>query len=263
MILPVLQSLLTLGLLLAAFGFLASRLRHIVALIRTGSPAGEPLADAAGERLGKVARLVLAHERVRRDPAAGLLHLCFLYGFMTLGIGHLEIVLEGLSAFLRAFGREPFSYALVLPAPLLGLYHLSQDLLAAAVLAAAVVALVRRWAGRPARLQPRSQDAENILWFIVALYVTFFLLGGSTLALRAGGASPWQPVSSLAAAVLGALPEPALAALRGASWWGHVLVFLGFAAYIPMTKHMHLVFAAPNIYLSRRQRYGLPPAIDF
>jgi Fe-S oxidoreductase len=192
----------------------------------------------------------------------------FLYGFMTLGIGHLEIVLEGLTAFLRGFGHQAFSYALVLPPALVALYHLSQDLLAAAVLAAAAIAMARRWSGHPPRLQPRSQDAENILWFILALYVTFFVLGGSTLLLRGqatGGPSfvAYQPVSSAVAGLLAGLPEGAVAALRGASWWAHVLVFLGFAAYIPMTKHMHLVFAAPNIYLFRKQRYGLPPAIDF
>ena len=268
MILPVLQSLLTLALLVAAFGFLYKRIRHIVTLIGTGAPAGEPLTDNPPERWGKVVRLVLGHQRVLHDPAAGLLHICFIYGFLTLGIGHVEIILEGLTAFVRAFGREPFSYALVLPAPLLSLYHLSQDLLAAAVLAAAVIALLRRWTGHPRRLQPRSQDAENILWFIVALYVTFFLLGASSLLLReasSGGFSPqvWQPCSSIVASALAGLPLGAVAALRAVSWWAHVLVFLGFAAYIPMTKHMHLIFATPNIWFFRKQRYGLPPAIDF
>jgi ferredoxin len=42
-----------------------------------------------------------------------------------------------------------------------------------------------------------------------------------------------------------------------------VLVFLGFAAYLPTTKHIHLVFAWPNTWLFRRLRYGLPPPIDF
>ena len=51
--------------------------------------------------------------------------------------------------------------------------------------------------------------------------------------------------------------------MRAAGWWAHVLVFLGFAAYLPTTKHMHLVFAWPNVWLFRRQRYGLPPRIDF
>jgi Fe-S oxidoreductase len=268
MILPVLQSLLTLALLVVTARFLYRRLSRIVTLIRSGAPGDEPLKDHPDERLGKVASLVLGHRKVLEDPWAGLLHAFFLYGFLTLGIGHVEVVLEGLTAFLQAFGRQPFSYALVLPGWLNALYHLSQDLLAAAVLAAATIALVRRWTGHPPRLQPRSRDAENILWFIVFLYVTFFLLVGSSVALRQRAAGdfssvPYQPFSSLVASALAGVPEGALALLRGASWWAHVLVFLGFAAYIPMTKHMHLVFAAPNIYFFRKQRYGLPPAIDF
>ncbi len=265
MILPVLQSLATLVLLVAAFSFLLLRLYRIAVLVNTGSRGDETLTDEVPLRVRKVVRLVLGHRKVLEDPWAGLLHLFFLYGFLTLGIGHLEVVLEGLTAFLRAFGGEAFSYARVLPPGLSAAYHLSQDLLAAAVLLAAAIAMARRWAGRPRRLQPRSQDAENILWFILALYVTFFLLTGSTLLLRQRGAAPssFQPISSLVAAVLSGLPAAALPPLRGAAWWAHVLVFLGFAAYIPMTKHMHLVFATPNIYLFRRRRYGLPAALDF
>jgi Fe-S oxidoreductase len=261
------QSLLTLGLLVAAFGFLYVRLGRIVTLIGAGVPGDEVLSDNPAERSRKVLSLVLGHRKVLEDRAAGLLHLCFLYGFITLGIGHVEVVLEGLTAFLRVFGQQPFCYALILPGRLNGLYHLSQDVLAAAVLVAASIALARRWSGHPKRLQPRSRDAENILWFIVALYVTFFVLAGASVLLRqragAAGFVAYQPFSAMVAAGLSFLPTAAAAALRGAAWWAHVLVFLGFAAYIPMTKHMHLVFATPNIYLFRKLRYGLPPAIDF
>lgn len=269
MILPVLQSLLTLGLLIAAFGFLFVRLRRIVRLVNTGTRGDEVLTGDVSERLLKVASLVLGHRKVREDRWAGALHVLFLYGFLTLGIGHFEIILEGLSAFLLAFGRQAFSYERVLPHGAYAAYQLSQDLLAALVLAAAAIALLRRWSGRPARLQPRSQDAENILWFIVALYVSFFLLQGCSLLVRGGAAgsaagfAAQQPASSVVAGALGVLPAAAVPWLRAGAWWAHVLVFLGFAAYIPLTKHMHLVFAAPNIYLFRRKRYGLPPAIDF
>ena len=95
MTLPVLQSLITLALLVATFGFLFRRLSRIRTLIRAGAPGDEALTDDPSGRLGKVAALVLGHEKVLEDPWAGLLHLCFLYGFLTLGIGHLEIVLEG------------------------------------------------------------------------------------------------------------------------------------------------------------------------
>jgi Fe-S oxidoreductase len=268
MVMPVLQSLLTLGLLLAAFGFMARRLWHFGVLINTGTRGGETLTDNPGKRTRTMLAYTLGQRRLKEDAAAGLLHGVFLYGFLVLGLGHFEVVLEGLTSFLRAMGQRPFLYEQVLPSWLNALYHLSQDLLAAAVLVAGVIALVRRFTGNPPRLLPRSKDGERILWFIVALYASFFLLGGGTVLLKqrvAGDPSafPFQPFSSLVASAFSGLSTPAAEVLRGVGWWAHVLVFLAFAAYLPTTKHMHLVFAWPNVWLFRRERYGLPPKIDF
>jgi Fe-S oxidoreductase len=267
-VLAVLQSVLVAALTLIAFGFMALQLRRLALRIASGAPAGEVLTDAPGERLRKLVSFSFGHRKLKEDRSAGLLHAVFLYGFFVLGIGHLEVVLEGLTSFLRAFGGRPFAYERVLPGGLAAAYHLSQDLFAGAVLVATAVALARRLAGRPARLLPRSADGENILWFLVALYVTFFLLAGPGLALRqrAGLAlafAPAQPVTSLVAGAYSGLDTPAVAALRALGFWAHTLVFLGFAAYLPTTKHMHLVFAWPNLYLFRRERYGLPPRLDF
>ncbi|MGE0454069.1 MAG: (Fe-S)-binding protein [Vicinamibacteria bacterium] len=266
--LPILQSILTLALLLGAFGFMATRLLRLAALVRAGAPVAEALTGRPAERLAKVVRMVFGHEKVLEDPWAGFMHVFFLYGFMTLGIGHVEVVLEGLTSFLRAFGRSPFGYESVLPPALLKLYHLSQDAMAFMVVLMAGIALGRRLSGRIGRLMPRSQDAERILWLIVWLYVTFFLLQGSTLALRrlaTGDASfvASQPFTSVLASALAGLSVSGNEWLRGGSFWAHVGVFLGFACYIPISKHMHLVFAGPNIYFFRRQRFGLPPAVDF
>jgi len=268
MVLPVLQSLLTLGLLLAAVGFMAKRLWHIGVLINTGTRGDETLTDNPGERTRTMLAYTLGQKRLKEDAAAGLLHGVFLYGFLILGLGHFEVILEGLTAFLRAFDGRPFLYERVLPSGLNALYHLSQDVLAAAVLAAGGIALVRRLTGNPARLLPRSKDGERILWFIVALYASFFLLVGASVLLKQRAAGdpaplPYQPFSSLVAAAFSGLSTPAAQGLRALGWWTHVLVFLGFAAYLPTTKHMHLVFAWPNIWLFRKERYGLPPKIDF
>jgi Fe-S oxidoreductase len=266
MILPVLTSLLTLALLVAAFGFMARRLWRIAALVNTGTRGDEVLTDRPVERTRTMLAYTLGQKRLKEDAAAGLLHGVFLYGFLVLGLGHLEVLLEGLTAFLRASGGRPFLYERVLPSGLNALYHLSQDVLAAAVLVAAAIALVRRFTGNPPRLLPRSKDGERVLWFILALYATFFVLVGATVLLkqRAGAdPSPFQPFSSLVARAFSSLPTPSVEGVRAAGWWAHVLVFLGFAAYLPTTKHMHLVFAWPNVWLFRRQRYGLPPRIDF
>ena len=98
--------------------------------------------------------------------------------------------------------------------------------------------------------------------------MTFFLLAGPSLLLRqrAAGAAAFslaQPVTSLVAGAFGAFATPAARGAAGLGFWAHTLVFLGFAAYLPTTKHMHLVFAWPNLYFFRRERYGLPPRIDF
>ncbi|HXK10319.1 MAG TPA: (Fe-S)-binding protein [Vicinamibacteria bacterium] len=268
MVLPFLQSLLTLALLVVAFGFMARRLWQIGVLVNTGTRCEETLTDQPGGRTATMLAYTLGQKKLIEDPVAGLLHGVFLYGFLVLGLGHLEVVLEGLTAFLKAFGGRPFLYERVLPAALAALYHLSQDVMAAAVLMAAVLALARRVAGHPPRLLPRSKDGERILWFIVALYATFFVLAGASVLLRQRAAGdpapfPYQPFSSLAARGFSPLPTPAAAGLRALGFWAHVLVFLGFAAYLPTTKHMHLVFAWPNVWLFRRQRYGLAPRIDF
>jgi Fe-S oxidoreductase len=270
MLYPVLTSVLTVGLFVGAFGFMFTRLLRLAALVRCGTPGDETLSGDPLERAGRVLRMVFGHEKVLEDRWAGFMHIFFLYGFCVLGLGHGEVVLEGATAFLRAFGRPPLSYAsLPLAGPgLLGVYHLSQDFMAAAVIVMATVALLRRFSGRIPRLMPRSLDAETILWLILALYVTFFLLSGSTLlvAQRAAGSAgfvAWQPVSSLLAGAFRGLSPQATAWLHGAAFFGHLAVFFGFACYIPLSKHMHLVFAGPNIYFSRRERFGLAPKVDF
>ena len=267
-LLAVLQSVLMAALTAIAFGFMAIQLRRLARLVASGAEADQVVTDDPVARFLKVVTHSFGHRRVLEDPVAGLMHAVFLFGFFVLGIGHFEVILEGVTTFLVPLGRRPFAYDQVLPAGLTAAYHLSQDLFAAAVLVAAGLALARRFAGSPARLLPRSLDGERILWFLVALYFTFFLLSGPTLALRqqATGQAAWsaaQPVSSLVASVYAGLGVPGSRALRGMGFWAHTFVFLGFAAYLPTTKHMHLVFAWPNLYFFRRRRYGLPPKVDF
>ena len=72
MVLPVLQSLLTLGLLVAAFGFMARRLWHIGVLINTGTRGDETLTDNPGERTRTMLAYTLGPEEAeggRRRPA--------------------------------------------------------------------------------------------------------------------------------------------------------------------------------------------------
>ncbi len=268
MLLPVLQSLLTLLLAAGAFYFTFRRLGHLAVLINTGRREREDVTSEPGRRLARVVRMTFGHQKVLEEPWAGVMHMFFLYGFVVLGIGHLEVVLEGLTAFLAAFGRSPFRYDLFLPAGLQSLYHLSQDLMAFLVLVVTTIAVLRRWSGKVARLMPRSLDAEIILYLILALYLSFFLLVGSSALIRMRAAQDFrfvaaQPFSTLVARLLSPLSATAVGLVHALAWWTHVLVFLGFACYITISKHMHLIFAWPNLFFLRQGRKGLPPAMDF
>ncbi len=38
--------------------------------------------------------------------------------------------------------------------------------------------------------------------------------------------------------------------------WSHLLIVLGFLTYLPRSKHLHIITAAPNVYLAKNQPRG-------
>lgn len=289
---PVIHSTITLGLVLGAFAFMGQRLAQIGAMVNMGRHEAVRT-DHKGARWRMVASIVFGHKKTLEDKTSGLTHMAFIYGFCILGAGHSEIVVEGLTMFLRTFGEKPLTWdrlpLLSAEHPLIWLYWISQDFAAFLVLSAVVVALVRRIAFAPPRLQPRSADAERILYFILTLYVTFYFFQGAHH-LREHDYqyhyTHWKPFTSMMSMWMAHLPHGVIDGMYWVFWWGHVLTFLGFGAYIPTSKHMHLIFAGPNTWFFNKGTYawrqpevadaekklapkerarpmGLPPRIDF
>lgn len=264
----IIKSVIVLTMVIFAVYFAGTRFRRLFAMINCGKD--EKLTDNPGERIMYVVRLVFGHKKVLEDPLSGFFHFFFLYGFFTLGIGHTELVITGLTAFFQHIQLAPFLYEHFLPLPLTHLYHFSQDCMAFAVVLVSSIALLRRWSGRVKRLMPRSMDAEVILWFIIALYVTFFIFVGSDNAVKMNAnvlETQWHgyiPFSSVVALGLQSIPEGPLGIVHEFGFFSHLFFFLAFACYIPISKHMHLVFAGPNIYFNKNDdSIGLPPKINF
>jgi Fe-S oxidoreductase len=233
------------------FYFTFSALKNIVDMIRSGAP--EALTNTWQERAKSVLINVFGQKKVLEDKKYGFMHFWYLYGFLILGIGHLELVLFGLSGFL---------YRHYLPESLIHAYEFSQDFMAFGVIIVVSIALYRRMTGKTKRLMPRSADAETILWMIGALYVSFFLFVGSETYLRmeagelAYGWHWYLPISSLVGMVIKGPINPV-------AYWLHLGIFLGFAMYIPRSKHMHLLAAGPNIYFRHFGAVAKPAIIDF
>ncbi|MFH1808396.1 MAG: 4Fe-4S dicluster domain-containing protein [Pseudomonadota bacterium] len=261
-------------LFVAAFAIAIFNFARLVKLVTIGKH--EPLFDRMIDRVEAVLYYVFREKKLLEDEPAGVMHLFFFYGFVVLSIGHFELVIRAVT---RPFVEGGLGFHLLngMGGFGTGVYHVflfSQDLAAACIIPVSVLALARRWVGKPVRLLPRSQDAENILWFIVFLYLTFFMLNGAEVTL--GDPYGWfRPGSFWSAVLFFGVPDLVASPLFGMvstdnvhlwleiSFWSHLLIFLAFLNYLPYSKHLHLLAAFPNIYLRRFAPRGQPSTLDF
>ena len=125
------------------------------------------------------------------------------------------------------------------------------DLFAVLVLVGVVSALWIRKVQRPARFEgSHLGEADLILALIATIATTLLLWHASRIAL---GLNEWPrssaPVSSGLAHLFG--HDSATRVLERVFVWAHVLTILGFLAYLPRSKHLHIATAALNVWFGR------------
>jgi Fe-S oxidoreductase len=246
------QTIVMAVLLLAAFGFFAYHMRRLIGTMRL---ARQPLArtDRPLDRVAGVVRFVLGNQRLFKEPIPGLMHFVIFWGFVILTAGTLEL-------FATALDRG-WTFAF-LGRPAYGALTWLQDVLAFLVLLACVWALARRLFFLPPRMRGLDRHARIdgifILGLIFGLMVTVLTTRGAAIArgLPEGPGAEYVPFSRATAVLLGGLSPGALEVFHPVSWWLHVLLVLGFLAYLPFSKHLHIVAAAPNVYFRKLEPVG-------
>ena len=149
------------------------------------------------------------------------------------------------------------------------MYDVYLEILAVLVLAALVWALVRRWIAQPHRLSfdlTRKGESVVIVGLTAGLMIATLLVHsfyvasgkeGPEAGVFIGGAiGGWFTAAGMSAATAGVL--------QAVFWWVHLLIILGFAFYIPFSKHIHMVAAPVNAFFRNLEpRGGLQiPLID-
>jgi len=241
-----------LALLLISLGTFGYLMESRWALLAAARPSGR--FDRWGERLRGVALYFLGQRRILATGyrGAGLMHALIFWGFLAVSINTLHFIGNGFVEGWRLPGLRPGS--------ILGEgYVLVRDLFEVAVLVMVLVAGFRRVFVKPPRLT-RSWDAALILFLIALLMVTDLLLAGCETAAtgRAGG------YRSLAGVLIAPLLGPwagGIASIHAGAWWTHLASLLFFLAYLPVSKHFHVVTALPSVLFRRLDR-GALPAID-
>ena len=226
--------------------------------------------DRPWERLRGALVIVLGQRKVLQrvghtDPRsrsvdlAGLGHASIFWGFLSFSLSYLIFI----------FGNaiwHPFAETLLTPTGV-QVYSAYLDILAVVVLAALTWALVRRWLATPHRLSfDLTRKAESIIvvgltggLMVATLLVHSFYVAG-------GGAGP--EAQTFVGGAIGrwftslGMSAGAGSALQEVFWWVHLGIILGFAIYIPFSKHIHMVAAPLNAFFRSLEPRGALESID-
>jgi Fe-S oxidoreductase len=252
--------------LIATLAFFAWTVRRLVAIIKLGKP------DPRGDNMGRRRMAILTHffgqRSVLKEPA-GIGHFFIFWGFLILSLATLE-------TFIRGFVAE-FDYSWIVGENAYAIFGAMLDLFGLAVIAAIVVAVIRRFIVKPVRLESKDpggkKDAALILSWITVLVLLMWLGRGAEgiLAMQHGGEPLPMPLALLDAFTRPFLPPglelspialifallfenasvETLRVLVSVFWWAHTLLILAFLAYVPYSKHLHILMAAPNMMYRR------------
>lgn len=247
--------LFVLTLALAAFSYSAQRLYRFLRIGRDVSRT-----DDVGTRLKNLIMIGFAQRKILRDPVAGPLHAVVFWGFLVITAGSAEILVNGVI--------PAFEFERLLPAPVFGVFLISQELFAIFVLVAVSVLLWRRIVTKPARLQGdkvHSGDAILILSMIGVLMITLLLTYAFERVIEPQHPMAIQPISTPIAMVLSWVTPETAAVGRDVNWWVHATLILVFLNYLPYSKHLHIIVSLPNTFLSNTSgpgRVGAMPPMD-
>ncbi len=191
---------------------------------------------------------ILLHKKLFRDWYSGLAHFVIFWGFVTLTVNTFWFLW---SSIFMPNTAEPFWLDSWLTP--------TDDVFAALVILASIMAFVKRYVLRTPRLK-RNVDAAVILSLILLIVVTdlFREAWGLSHHLISG----YAPIGRwILHHIMG--PFVHIAAVGLVLNTVKLIAELGFLVYLPYSKHFHLVVAPVNIYLDPRKLSGTMTPIDF
>ena len=227
--------------------------------------------DAVGRRLFRAGLVVGAHTTLgKRNAAVGLAHAGIFWGFVALFVGTLIIMVDYDMVRLVnpawRFWKGPFYLW----------YSLLLDVLGAAFVVGLGAMMARRWLSRPPALDYNRPDRAPaaysragyvtddrlFLWLLFWIGVTGYAVEALRIAADRPAFERWSVVGwQLANLVDAAGLTSGAEALHPWGWWVHGVLALGFIAYLPYGKAVHMLVDGLNL-LFKDELAGkrLPPA---
>lgn len=201
-----------------------------------------PVITNIGARIRVVLVDVLGQASVRRGkPLVGIAHTLIFWGFIIITVGTFEMIVEGIfhGANLGRISEKFY-----------GWYLAAADVAIVSVLLGVAFGFYRRFILKPHYLT-NGIDAKMIL--VVTAGLMLSLLGMNIFKVASfpeSSLNQYFIISGALADALGARSLPGSAAFAGMEtfYWLHLILVLGFLVYIPNSKHLHILAAAPNLF---------------
>jgi Fe-S oxidoreductase/nitrate reductase gamma subunit len=217
-----------------------------------------------GEKARRLKRLLwdgLLQARLLRDASPGISHALLFFGFAVLFLGTSLVATNYYVArplgipYLQGTFYLVFSFVL--------------EVFGLLALLGVILFAWRRYVQKPERLAYKGvpdgtwEDAF-ILALIGAVLITGFLVEALRIQVTKAPWEHWSFVGYSLAQLFSGVSEEAGKSLHRFFWWFHAVLSLGFIAYIPYSRLIHLITAPANQYLASFQPAGhLEPIRDF
>lgn len=218
--------------------------------------------DNMKERVKAVLAEVFLQKKVLKDPYPGIMHGLIFFGFFVLIFGaafdagefHVTEPLFNWS-FLRGNFYLGFSFLM--------------DLFGLFVLVGVAIALDRRFVKKPDRLGYKGEidntpDDVIVLLIIAGIIVTGFIIEALRIYVTNPPWEGWSFVGWLVSRTFTGVDYDTARIMHKVSWWVHVFFALGFIAYIPYSRLMHIITTPANHFLKSYKPTGyIEPIRDF
>jgi Fe-S oxidoreductase len=237
-----------------AFSYAGWKLKVLFEMMRTMTGKA-PKIDRIPERIKTTIANVLGQGAVNQKQPIGILHTTIFWGFIVITIGTLEQFASTLYAPANFEFIGPTAYSILVRV---------QDFFTAAILVAVGGAFYRRLVVKPAGVG-HSTDANIILTFTGALMIAILFMNANfILGYHPFFASSMPAANFLASGLRSYHFSTQTYQTFYTVWkWVHMMIVLGFAMYIPSSKHLHIMAAGPNTFLKKLDREKPMTPIDF
>ena len=220
----------------------------------------EKIKGDTGQRWKNMLLVAFGQKKMFKRFIPAILHLFIYVAFLFTQIELIEILIDGVFGTHRFFASNiGFLYPTIIN---------TIEVLSLLAFVATIVFLWRRNLLKiPRFVKPEMKgwptlDANYILLLEIVLIIGIFSMNGADSLLQKIDpthfpSSGYQPISSwIGNNIFAGFSVSTLHVIERAGWWLHILTVFGFLLYLPISKHLHIMLAFPNVYFSKLNSRG-------